>query len=64
MFTKTAFALAIIIGAVSGALAATKPQSITANHYVRDACGEYVGSDLDCAPTFPTAPALTVSITA
>jgi hypothetical protein len=58
MFTKTAVALAIVIGAASGALAATEPPNIAPNHDARDACGKYGGSDLDCAPTFPPAPPL------
>jgi hypothetical protein len=47
MFTKTIFALAIIIGAASGALAATKHQSVAPDHNVYDARGMYVGSDPD-----------------
>jgi hypothetical protein len=46
MFTKTAFALAIIIGTVSGSLAATKHQSPALNHGY-DARGTYAGSDPD-----------------
>lgn len=47
MFTKTTFALAIIIGIASGALAATKQYSTAPSHDVYDAHGNYVGSDPD-----------------
>jgi hypothetical protein len=47
MFTKTAFALAVIIGAASGALAATKHQGVTPNHEMYGARGVYVGTDPD-----------------
>jgi hypothetical protein len=47
MFNKTAFALAISIGTVSGALAATKHQSSAPNRDVYDARGTFVGSDPD-----------------
>jgi len=47
MFTKTTFALAIIIGTASGALAQTRPYSTAPSHDVYDARGVYVGSDPD-----------------
>jgi hypothetical protein len=47
MFAKTTFALAIIIGTASGALAATKQYSTAPSHDVYDARGNYVGSDPD-----------------
>ena len=47
MFTKTAFTLAIIIGTVSGALAATKHQNVAPNHGVSVARGAFLGSDPD-----------------
>ena len=47
MFTKTVFALAIVVGAASGALAATKHQSIVPNHDVYDVRSTYVGADPD-----------------
>jgi hypothetical protein len=47
MFTKTTFALAIIIGTASGALAATKQHSTAPGNDVYDARGMYVGSDPD-----------------
>jgi hypothetical protein len=46
MFTKTVFALAIMIGTISGSLAATKHQSIAPNHGY-DARAVSVGSDPD-----------------
>jgi len=52
MFTKTAFGLAIIIGAASGALAATKQHSVAPNRDVYDARGVYVGSDPDANVRF------------
>jgi hypothetical protein len=52
MFAKTTFALAIILGAASGALAATKQQSVAPNNDVYDAHGVYVGSDPDAAVRF------------
>jgi hypothetical protein len=46
MFTKTAIALTIIVGIVSGALAAPKPkQSGTPNWGAYDCPGAYVGSN-------------------
>jgi hypothetical protein len=44
MFTKTTFALAIILGAASAALAATTQDSV-APHDVYDTRGRYVGYD-------------------
>ena len=45
MFTKTAIVLAIIVGTVSGALAANKQNSSTTNWDAYDCRGVYVGSD-------------------
>ena len=45
MFTKTAIVLAIIVGTVSGALAANKQSSSTPNWDAYDCRGVYVGSD-------------------
>jgi hypothetical protein len=47
MFTKITFALAIVLGAASGALAATKYQSVTPRHDVFDNRGAYAGTDPD-----------------
>jgi hypothetical protein len=47
MFTKTAIALAIVLGAVTGTLAATKKQAINSQHDVYDLRGNYAGSDPD-----------------
>jgi hypothetical protein len=47
MFTKTTIALAIIIGAASGALADSKRHSIAPSQDVYDARGNYAGSDPD-----------------
>jgi hypothetical protein len=47
MFIKTTFALALVLGTASGALAATKYKSLAPNHDVYDAHGTYVGSDPD-----------------
>jgi hypothetical protein len=61
MFTKSAFALAIILATASGALAATKHPNITAlqNAYnsavvttVYNPAGAYVGTDPDPAVRF------------
>ena len=52
MFTKTAFALAIIIATASGALAATKHQSTAPNNDVYDVHGVYAGSDPDANVRF------------
>ena len=45
MFTKTAIALAIIVGTASGALAANKQNSSTPNWHLHDCRGVYVGTD-------------------
>jgi hypothetical protein len=45
MFTKTAIALAVIVGLTSGALAASKQSSSTSNWNAFDCRGVYVGSD-------------------
>jgi len=47
MFTKTAIALASILGTAFGSLAATKSQSTNTEHDVYDVRGMYVGSDPD-----------------
>jgi len=47
MFTKTAIALACVICAASGALAATKYLYVNPQHDVYDMRGAYVGSDPD-----------------
>jgi hypothetical protein len=52
MFTKTTFALAIIIGTASCALAATKQQSVAPNGNVYNAQGAYVGTDPDSRVRF------------
>jgi len=52
MFTKTVFALAFILAAASGALAATKQQGVDPRHDVYDARGTYVGSDPDAHVRF------------
>lgn len=52
MFTKTAFGLAIILATVSGALAATKTQSIASSQNVYNPRGAYVGSDPDPSVRF------------
>ncbi len=52
MFTRTAFALAIIVGAASGALAVTKQHGIAPGHDVYDARGGYAGSDPDANVRF------------
>jgi hypothetical protein len=44
MFTKTAIALAIIVGTASGTLAATKERSNIPNWAAYDCRGAYVGS--------------------
>ena len=45
MFTKTAIALAIIVGTASGALAGTKQSSSNPNWGAYDCPGAYVGSN-------------------
>jgi hypothetical protein len=52
MFTKTTFALAFVLAAASGALAATKQQSFQPRNDVYDARGAYVGSDPDANVRF------------
>jgi len=47
MFTKITFALAIVLGAASGAAAATKYQSALPNRDVYDSRGAYAGTDPD-----------------
>jgi hypothetical protein len=47
MFTKTTFALALVLATASGALAASKQQSSAPRNDVYDARGVYVGSDPD-----------------
>jgi hypothetical protein len=47
MLTKTTFALAIIIGTASGALAENNQHSAAPGHGVYEARGKYVGSDPD-----------------
>ena len=52
MFTKTTFALAFVLAAASGAVAATKQQSFQPRSDVYDARGNYVGSDPDANVRF------------
>jgi hypothetical protein len=52
MLTKTTFALALVLGAASGALAATKQQSTAPNHDVYDMRGTNVGTDPDANVRF------------
>jgi hypothetical protein len=52
MFTKTTFALAFVLATASGALAATKQQSLQPHHDVYDARGTYVGADPDAGVRF------------
>jgi hypothetical protein len=47
MFSKTAFALAISVATVSGAMAAAEHQSYAPHRDVYDARGTFVGSDPD-----------------
>jgi hypothetical protein len=47
MFTKTTFALAFALATASGALAATKSQSVVPSQTVYSPAGAYVGSDPD-----------------
>jgi len=51
MFTKTAIALVLILGAASGALA-QKRHSTNPAHDVFDITGKYVGSDPDANVRF------------
>jgi len=52
MFTKTTFALAIVLGTAVGALAATKHPSVAPKQDVYDVGGKYVGSDPDAGVRF------------
>ena len=52
MFTKTTFALAFVVATASGALAATKQQSLQPRNDVYDVQGTYVGSDPDASVRF------------
>jgi hypothetical protein len=52
MFTRTTFALAFVLAAASGALAATKQQSFQPRNDVYDARGNYVGADPDANVRF------------
>jgi hypothetical protein len=52
MFTKTTFALALVLATASGALAATKQQSFAPRNDAYDARGAYVGSDPDANVRF------------
>jgi hypothetical protein len=52
MFTKTTFALALVLAAASGALAAKKQLSLEPRNDVYDARGTYVGSDPDAGVRF------------
>jgi anion-transporting ArsA/GET3 family ATPase len=52
MFSKTTFALAFMVATASGALAATKQQSVDPRHNVYDVRGTYVGSDPDANVRF------------
>jgi hypothetical protein len=47
MFTKTTIAFAIVVGAVSGVLAAEKRHSTAPSHDAYDVRSYYVGSDPD-----------------
>jgi hypothetical protein len=47
MFTKATFALAFALATASGALAATKNQSIVPGQNVYNPAGAYVGTDPD-----------------
>jgi hypothetical protein len=52
MFTRTTFALAFALASASGALAATKTQSIVPSQNVYNPAGAYVGTDPDLAVRF------------
>ena len=52
MFSKTAFALTIILTTASGSLAATKGHATNPTHDVYDARGAYTGSDPDANVRF------------
>ena len=47
MFTKTTLVLAFVLATASGALAATKSQSIAPSQNVYNPAGAYVGTDPD-----------------
>ena len=47
MFTKATFVLAVVLATASGALAATKSQSIVPSQNVYNPAGAYVGTDPD-----------------
>ena len=47
MFTRTAIALALLVGTASAVLAAPKKYSTNPEHDVYDTRGQYVGSDPD-----------------
>ena len=47
MFTKTTIALALLIGTISGALAAEKKRSTAPSQDVYDVRSNYLGSDPD-----------------
>ena len=47
MLTKTALALALVLGTAAGAIAAPKNYSTNAAHDVYDTRGKYIGSDPD-----------------
>jgi hypothetical protein len=52
MLTKTTFALAFVLATISGALAATKNQSIVPGQNVYNPHGAYVGTDPDPSVRF------------
>jgi hypothetical protein len=52
MFSKTAFALTIILATASGSLAATKSHATNPAHDVYDVRGAYAGSDADANVRF------------
>jgi len=52
MFTKSTIALAIIIGTISGALAAEKKHSVAPSQDAYDVRSNYVGSDPDAQVRF------------
>ena len=52
MFTKSTIALAIIIGTISGTLAAEKKRSVPPSQDAYDVRSNYVGSDPDAQVRF------------
>jgi len=52
MFTKTTFALALVLATASGVLAATKQQGFQPRNDVYDVHGIYAGSDPDANVRF------------